>query len=278
MALFSRSAPAKIRELLPMARYAPDLKLQTLALGVDNLRYDVRLSPRLIDSLQNYTFRLFIKYSNARRFLDGMPDPPTAAERNELKRLVTEVLVGALNQARARRIPELDLLANLSLMKYLAYEARQQYDLILLQGKTKGRIYEGPRHVSSPRAAEFQQNINDFQTTKKYLLRLVMQDLQRIVNEVQSDSLRKTRQSLSGIEAANMLSYFSNPLLYAENGRDDYIHLEKYVMIGNYNNDPDRFDYIDEWLRGFLRTMDQDSPEAQEVAAARGKQEALAAR
>ena len=66
-----------------------------------------------------------------------------------------------------------------------------------------------------------------------------------------------------------MFPYFSNPLLYAENGRDDYIHLEKYVMIGNYNNDPDRFDFIDDWLRGFLRTMDQDGPEAQELAAAR---------
>jgi class 3 adenylate cyclase len=278
MALFSRSAPVKIRELLPMARYAPDLKLQALAVGVDNLRYDVRLSPRLIACLSRYTFGLFIKYSNARRFLGGMPDAPSQADRNELKRLFTEVLVGALNQARARKSPELDLLANLAVLKYLAYEARQQYDWILLQGKNKARSFEGPRHASSPRVAEFQQQINDFQTTKKHVLRLVTQDLQRILNEVQSDSVRRTRQSLSGIEAVSLQPYFSNPLLYTENGRDDYIHLDKYVMIGNYNNDPDRFDYIDEWLRGFLRAMDQDGPEAQELAAAQARQETLAAR
>ncbi len=272
-----RSAPS-LRSLLPLARYAPDLKLQTLALGVDNLRIDVRMSPRLVTALSRYQFGLFIKYSNARRFLDGLPDVPTAADRNQLKQLISEVLLGALNQARARKLPELDLLANLAVLKYVAYEARQNYDFILLQGKNKARQFEGPRHTTSPRAAEFQQTINDFQTARKQTLRLVTQDVQRIVNEVQADSVRKTRQSLSGIEAANLFPYFSNPLLYAENGRDDYTHLEKYVMIGNYSNDPDRFDFVDEWLRSFLRDVDQEGPEAKELAAAVAREEALGTR
>jgi class 3 adenylate cyclase len=278
MPLFSRSAPSKIRELLPMARYAPDLKLQTLSLGVDNLRHDIRLSPRLIACLSSYTSALFIKHSNARRFLERPPQPPSAADRSELKRLVSEVLLGALIQSKARKIPELDLAANLAVFKYLGYEVKQQYDTILLQGKSKGRKYEGPKHVSDPKAAEFQQALNEFQTTKRQTLRLVMQELQRVVNEVQSDSVRKTRESLSGIEAPTWFGYFSNPLLCAENGRDDFIHLEKYVMIGNWNRDPDRFDFIEHWLRGFLRSMDQDGPEAQELAAAQARQASLAVR
>src|ERR1022692_2865348 len=119
------------------------------------------------------------------------------------------------------------------------------------------KYFEGPRYVSYPKAAELQQALNDFQTLKKLIFRLVSTELQRTVNEVQADAVRKTRESFFGLEATNWRQYFSNPLLYADNGRDDYTHLEKYVMVSNYNHDPDRFDSIDEWLRGFLRGVDQ---------------------
>jgi class 3 adenylate cyclase len=278
MALFQRPTPEKIRQLLQLTRYSPDLKLQTLSVGVDNIRYDVRLSPRLRAFSGPYVFGLFLKHSNGRRLLDEFIDPPSAADRTEFKHLVQEVLVGALSQARTQKNPEIDLLANLALFKYLAWEMQRQYGDILLQGKNKMKYFEGPRYVSNPRAAELQQAVNDFQTLRKFIFRLVAGELQRTVNEVQADAVRKTRESFFGPEAANWRQYFSNPLLYADNGRDDYTHLEKYVMVSNYNRDPDRFESIEDWLRGFLRQIDQAGPEPRELAALQQRQLRLAAK
>jgi len=278
MALFQRPTPERIRELLQLTRYSPDLKLQTLSVGVDNIRYDVRLSPRLRAFSARYIFGLILKHSTGRRLLDELVDLPSPADRSEFKHLVQEVLVGALSQARIQNNPEIDLLANLGLFKYLGWEMQQQYGDILLQGKNKMKYFEGPRYVSYPKAAELQQALNDFQTLKKLIFRLVSTELQRTVNEVQADAVRKTRESFFGLEATNWRQYFSNPLLYADNGRDDYTHLEKYVMVSNYNHDPDRFDSIDEWLRGFLRGVDQAGPEARELAGLQQRQQRLAAK
>ena len=49
-------------------------------------------------------------------------------------------------------------------------------------------------------------------------------------------------------------------------------------MIGNYLRDPDRFDFIEEWLRGFMRIVDQASPEARELAALQESEQQLSAK
>src|SRR5579859_2933035 len=101
MALFSRPVPERIREVLRLTRYYPEIKLQSLAPGVDNIRHDVRLSPRLMSFTSGYVYALFIKHSGARKFLDSVPTPPGAAERSEFKKMVSEILIGALSHARA---------------------------------------------------------------------------------------------------------------------------------------------------------------------------------
>ena len=221
MALFQRPTPEKIRPTpASLTRYAPDLKLQSLSVGVDNIRYDVRLSLAARLHLSAVHLRTVPQtLGRARKLLDESPVPPTASDRGEFKRLVQEVLIGALSQARSVKNQEIDLLANLALFKYLGREVQQQYGDILLQGKNKLKHYEGPRYVSDPKAAELQQAVNDFQTLKKIILRLVTSELQRAVNEVQADAVRKTRESFFGLEAANWRAYFSNPLFYATTTR-----------------------------------------------------------
>src|SRR5258708_23735896 len=111
MALFQRPTPDKIRQTLQLTRYSPDLKLQSLAVGVDNIRFDVVLSPQLRTFAATYTNGLILKHSSARKLREIDPPPLTAVERTEFKRLVQEVLVGGLSQANAQKNPEIDLLA-----------------------------------------------------------------------------------------------------------------------------------------------------------------------
>jgi len=276
MALFQRLTAEQIRETLKLTRYAPDLRLQNLVLGVDNVRHDVHLSPQFRAFCERYAFQLTVKHSAARRLLDETVPPPSAADRSEFKRQSQEVLLGALSLARSQQNQELDLLANLALFKYLGWEIQRQYGVVLLQGKNKLRAYEGPKHDRSTRAHEVQQSFSEYQTQKKVILRLVSTELQRAVNEVQADAVRKTREAYFGSGTGNWYPYFANPLLFAEGGRDDFVHLEKYVMVGNFQRDPDRFEMIEQWLGEFLQMVDQASPEACELAELRERQKRMA--
>ena len=219
MALFQRPTPEKVRQAVRLVRYTPELKLQALVLGVDNIRHDVHLSPELRAFTADYVYQLVLKHSGAKGLVEKPAPAPSSADRTEFKRQVQELLVAALSQARAQQNQELDLLANLALVKYLGWEVQQQYSFVLLQGKNKLKMYEGPKHERNPKAFELQTLFSDYQTQKRITLRLVATELQRSVNEVQADAVRKTRESFFGLDSGNWYGYFSNPLLFADGGR-----------------------------------------------------------
>lgn len=276
MALFQRPSPETVRQHVLLSRYAPDLKLTALVPGVDNIRHDVHLSPRLLAVTAQHVFQLLLKHSNAKALVESTGSAPKPTDRNEFKRLVQELLLGALSQARAQRNPDLDLLASAAFFKYLGWEIQRQYSVIFQQGKNKLKQYEGPKHEHNTRALQLKQLFSDFQTQKKITLRLVADELQRAVNEVQADAVRKTRESYFGPEAGAWSVYLTNPLVLTENARDDFIHLQHYIMIGNFQRDPDRFEYVEQWARWFVGWVDRAGPEALDLAVAREKQKRLA--
>lgn len=265
MALFSRPNPERIRAVLHVRGAAPGLRFQSLIPGVDNLRHDVQLSPTFVSFARVYILELFVKHSTAVQLLEHRVSPPTPQERNELKELVQEVLLAALSRAKAEANQEVDLLANVALFKYLGWEVQQQYAHVLFEGRNKLKMFEGPKHERNPRAIQLRETFSDFQANKKNSCRRVSGELLMLANEVQAGAVRKTRQSFFGAEAGEWFIYFSNPLAFTENGRDDYIHLAKYVMLGNFNRDPDLYESVEQWLKAMLQWVDQASPESKEL-------------
>ena len=53
--------------------------------------------------------------------------------------------------------------------------------------------------------------------------------------------------------------------MFSENGRDDYIHLTKYVMLGNFHRDPDLYEAVERWLKSMLKRVDAAGQEAREL-------------
>ena len=46
-----------------------------------------------------------------------------------------------------------------------------------------------------------------------------------------------------------------NRLLFSDDGRDDYLCAEHYVMLGNWDRDADRYSRMREIASGFLRSL-----------------------
>jgi class 3 adenylate cyclase len=265
------SAPEK--PALPhLASASPFVSLEGLALGVDNLRHDVVLSPKFIEAARAHVARLVVRHGELEGLL-AAETPQTsqgpAWMRNqagrgtkpkqdpaEWKSLLTELQVGSLNRAKKEYKLAVDVLARLAVTKFLRAEMHAQFAQVVERCRVLIKSYDNMRHQ---KAHEYRERVATFQVRKKIILRKVGQDIFETLREVEKSTLARMRRSLFG-EETNAGSYFIYPLfmnrlLFSEDGRDDYLCAEHYVMLGNWDRDTDRYGRMREVVSTYLRSL-----------------------
>ncbi|MBI3895337.1 MAG: hypothetical protein HY313_05350 [Acidobacteria bacterium] len=262
--LFSKAVAENPKEPFSFQYYDPIIPTDRLVPGIDNIRFDVCLSSRFMEHCRNLIFQLMIKHSEAAQLIHNSPGPPKPAEKKEFQRRLQTLLIHALNDANVQKNPQLEQLAQAALLKYLIGEMQAQYAAIIIQAKEKLKLFEGPGHQRHSRGYELQELFSNFQKNKKILFRRVSQELLGMILEVREDVVRKTRESFFGPESSEPLAAFSSPLIFTEDGKDDFLYLEHYIMLGNFQRDPDRFEVVDEQVRKFLEWADAHSPESEQ--------------
>ncbi|MGH9567106.1 MAG: hypothetical protein ACRD4I_14050, partial [Candidatus Angelobacter sp.] len=63
------------------------------------------------------------------------------------------------------------------------------------------------------------------------------------------------RQSLFGTRSDVEYKLFLNPLVFTEDGRDPYFNAEHYIMLGNFDHDPNRYGNVQRLAAEFLRSL-----------------------
>ena len=264
-ALFSKAAkspPERPRDPFPFQFYNPVVRTDQLVPGIDNIRFDVVLSSKFLQFCRGMIAQLIIKHSDVAALLTHPPAPPKAAERSEFKQQFQNLLINVLNRANAQKNPQWEVLAQASLIKALAAEIQVQYGLVVVQAREKLRLFDSPAHAHRTRGYQLQEVLANFQKNKRITLRMVSQELLEMMNEVRAGLVRKTRESLFGAAASEPLAVFSHPLIFTEDGKDDYLYMEQYVILGNFQRDPDRFEVVEQQVREFVEWADSSSPEA----------------
>ncbi len=237
-----------------LAGYTPALPLEGLQVGVDNLRHDVYLSPRFIERVRLQIARLITRHGDLEELMTAEAPPraqrsqfvgsaapvpvPSAPGASELKPLLAKMHEAALNRAKAAQCLSVDTLVRLAIIKFLRAELSSQFALLLERGRMMLKNYEGLR---AQKAIEYRERFAAFQVAKKIILRKAGQDLFRILRELEKETLARTRRSLFGERGEAGYKLFLNPLIFSEDGRDAYLSAEHYVMLGNFERDPDRF-------------------------------------
>ena len=130
-----------------------------------------------------------------------------------------------------------------------------QFNQLLEKCRTKLKTYDGPRALNAHKGIEMREKFAQFQINKKIVLRKVGQELFATLREVDKETLAKMRRSLFGEDAGASYELLLNRLLFTEDGKDDYLNAEQYVMLGNFERDPDRFQRILEFAAGFLKSL-----------------------
>ena len=261
--------PFHIRQRVDLGDYArhfalkadrPALTLDGLVAGVDNLRHDVLLSPKLVAAACAHIARLIASYGDVqdlvaepvetgRPAVRRAPEPPA-----DLKALLAEAGLAALNRAKAEGNTSLDLLYRLTIIKFLRSALAEKFGILVERCRTRVKTMEGAKHSNPHRVIELRERVSDFRLAKKAILRRVSGELLEILRQVEKDT-GPTRISLFGRTTQNHYELLLNPLLFTEDGNDDFIRAELYVMLGNYERDPDRFEPVREMAADFLESI-----------------------
>jgi class 3 adenylate cyclase len=255
-----------------LASSTPFVSLEGLSLGVDNLRHDVVLSPKFVEAARQQIARLLARHGELEGLLAAEAPVQTQgpswmrslagktirtkSDAGEWKSLLAELQVAALNRAKKEFKLSIDILARLAVTKFLRTELSGQFALVLERCRVLLKNYDNMR---GQKAHEYREKVAQFQVRKKIILRKAGQEIFETLREVEKSTLARTRRSLFGEESTGG-SYFTYPLflnrlLFSEDGRDDYLLVEHYVMLGNWDRDPDRYGRLREVASVYLRSL-----------------------
>jgi class 3 adenylate cyclase len=255
-----------------LAASMPAVSMEGISVGVDNLRHDVVLSPRFVELGRAQVARLIARHGELEELLSAEAPRTTQGPswmRNQAgraagpksdsggwKAALTELQVGSLNRAKKESRLSIDLLARLAVTKFFRIEMNQQFLQVLERCRVLLKSYDNMRHGQ---AHEYRERLATFQVRKRIILRKTGQEIFETLREVEKSTLGRTRRSLFGEETLAGAYYtyplFMNRLLFSEDGRDDHLCAEHYVMLGNWDRDPDRYGRMREVASGFLRSI-----------------------
>jgi hypothetical protein len=253
-----------------------EIRLTRLALGIDNIHYDVFLSPKFVDFSRKYMLDLVRQAVNISLIYgkDRKQGVTSAPEHGAFRKMLTEILQESLTRAKFDQSIETDILHHLALLKYFTQEVSNQFSSLLVECKewirARGELFEHSEqaHVMRSRVAEIQAD-------RKNVIREVGETLCRIWREVEEGTIGKSRRALFGDDFRQTYDLLSNRFLFVDSGNDDHLFLEHYVLLGNFMNDPDRFDTFDLLLLDFVREFIETGDNTDELAKSRKTHERL---
>ncbi len=261
--MLSSDTPARIN----LKPYSAELSLSTLAVGVDNIHHDVFLSPMFVETTEAYLLE-FIRQTVNLPFLSNKERSPNErrtsprreADRKNVKtpevaswkKQLSDLLHSGLQKSKFEKNIEIDLILRATLLKYLTQEISAQFANILLEAKEwiRGR---GEHFDRSEQAHVIKSHLAELQADRRNLFRKVGQHIYQAILEIEENSLGRSRKALFGDESATAYDILNNRLAFVENGKDDVLFLEQYVLLGNYIRDQDRFETFDMVMLDLLR-------------------------
>jgi len=260
---------------LELKPYLVDLRFTRLVRGSDNVHYDVSLSPRFVEFARKYIQDLLRQAEEFGRFYGTDAKPSRAPETGTFKKLLAELLQAALTRAKFEKNIEVDLLIRLAVMKYLIQEIGSQFSYLLLECKEslrrRGPYFEGSEEAHLKRA-----QLAEIQGQRRKIHRQVGLFLHQILVELEDTLLSKARRALFREDNSDVYEMLKNPLVFVEGGRDDFLLLDQYVLLGNYPRDQDRLEKFNDLLVDLLREILHQGDEGNEARQARAVCEDLA--
>ena len=234
--------------------YSPNLSFSRLTPGIDNIRYDVFLSPRWRELASRVLFQQMLFHGQpSLRELQADEPRSRLANLEEFRRRSATLLLETLSQAKAENSIEVDLLGRVALYKWLTGEMRRQFGEVAVVCKEciekKGRY----RTQDDMWQFSMRSRLSEYQMNRRAVLRAAGETLFGFFEELEERKLRPERRALFGTDFSDTYQVLSSRLLFMENPYDSPGYLEHYIMLGRRDGDAGHVDLARESLVNFLR-------------------------
>src|ERR1700740_259086 len=189
----SSAHPARMK----LQSYSAEIRLEKLTLGVDNIHYDVYLSPKFLEFSHKYLLDLVRQSVNLPLGFGKDRKTGGSPEHGAFRRMLTEILQESLTRAKFQQSIETDVLHQLALLKYINLEVANQFWSILVECKgwirSRGELFE-----HSEQAHVMRSRIAEVQADRKNIVRQVGDTLCRTWREIEKNALARSRRALFG--------------------------------------------------------------------------------
>ncbi|MGM0453659.1 MAG: hypothetical protein ACQERN_10895 [Thermodesulfobacteriota bacterium] len=236
--------------------YQIALPLERLKLGVDNLRYDVRISPEFIASAGRVIFQLILKHAEASKPLLTQPKLNWHQEIARFKTTCSEVMTSAIDQAKSQQEEQIDYLAQVAMVKALLEQIDEQYGHAIQHFKSVVRKQEVSQRMASH--TRLRQEVAGIIQHRNQVLQGVSDELFAYFIEVRRE-LDKLRVSNFGEDNLLPEELFANPLQQITYRPDDFFMMQHYVLLGHRLEDPLNYNAVLSVVKGFFNHLTANS-------------------
>lgn len=238
--------------------YKADFSLSRLKQGVDNIRYDVRLSPKFCREISKMTLRLFAKHCQIENLVRSGKTPHWASEKNEFKKIIKDVLIDAIDKAKAFREIQIDFVAQTAIVKIFKKELHNQYEILIGLINKAIQKYDSSSNIShlSNENATVREKLLNILKNKHAITNEVSAELFQYLNDVQCNDLKEIRESIFGTDSMLPADFFFNPIMYTGSPYDNFVMVEHYVLMGSRLDDRIKYDTALFLLRQFFSAID----------------------
>ncbi len=258
MGIFS-SKPVDI-DFPSIKTYSVNFSLERLVPGVDNVHYDVHLSPRLRIITTEVIKILVARHTNS----DILKSQDKREQdwikiRDEFKTTCQEIMVEGIHKAKLTKEIQLNFLVQTAIVKLLLKEINIQYDDFIEKYKSEIRKHEVSRSSGVDTIIKLKETLADFTKDKKIYISHIANEILQYFSEIQKGELKDIREANFGSAAILPDDFFTNPIIGVNNATDDFFMLDQYVQLGNRLDDPLQYSIVLSLVKDVYRRLKLES-------------------
>ncbi len=232
--------------------YPVRLDMKNIVTGVDNIRHDVFLSPGLRNAARNLVICLLARYCHCEALLKIKPSH-WVQSKNRFKRFCRDVMLDALNKSKKQEVVEIDVLAQIAIVKMSLETIRTQFDKLVHRIKVDIRKHGLSHRQRDKEPLRLKELLSAIQQKKNDIILQTDRELFQYFVDVQNQDLNVMRESTYGEDVIIPNEFFFNPIRNNACLHDETFMLNEYVLLSARVQDPDNYSSLTVQLKHFLK-------------------------
>ena len=247
--------------LFSLKQYKHSYSLDRLVLGVDNIRYDVYLSPTFINATRKIAARLVARHAGVEKRGSAPQQDNWIKEVDGYKQLYREIMRDAVNKAKGLREVQVEYLAQSAILRMLLEEIRAQYDILVGRLKNAVRKSDLAVHNDIAEAPKLKGKLQGILQERDAILQQVGKEMSSYLADVEVKVITLMHEAIFGPRHSLYMDLLDNPVLHAEHPDSEFFLISEYdVVLGRRIEDPDKYETLLFFIRQLLNNIDLMDP------------------